>query len=68
VYSPECRFGTAAISTINTNKKRISKLQNKETESADEGQEVEETGNTVWWEKRRRQAQLYHEENQYVLV
>jgi hypothetical protein len=38
VYFPECRFGTAAISTINTNKKRISKLQNKETESADEGQ------------------------------
>jgi hypothetical protein len=30
---PECRFGTAAINTINTNKKRISKLQNKETET-----------------------------------
>lgn len=38
VYFSECRFGTAAISTINTNKKRISKLQNKETERADEGQ------------------------------
>jgi hypothetical protein len=48
VYSPECRFGAAAISTINTNKKIVSKLQNKETESADEGQEAEETGNAVW--------------------
>jgi hypothetical protein len=48
VYSPECRFGNAAISTINTNEKIVSKLQNKETESEDEGQEVEETGNTVW--------------------
>ena len=47
MYFAECRFGTAAISTINTNKKRISKLQNKETGSADEGQWVEETGNCL---------------------
>jgi len=38
VYFPECRFDTAATKTINTDTKRISKLQNKESESAGEGQ------------------------------
>jgi hypothetical protein len=47
ICSPECRFGNAAVSTINTNKKTIAKLHNKETDAAYEGQQVEATGNTV---------------------
>jgi hypothetical protein len=65
--SPECRFGNAAVSTINTNKKIIAKLQNKETElqmkvSKSKKQEI------LFGGKETKATELWHEENQFMCV